>query len=56
MQSKTKHKELDNRDKAFIDKAMNNPEELTDEEMDMFLSAMKTESDSNVMKHYNPHR
>jgi hypothetical protein len=54
MEDKTKHKELDNRNKKFMEKAMNDPDSLTDEEMDIFLKAMQEESDNNVMRHHNP--
>lgn len=40
----------------LIKKLNENPEDLTDEEMDLFLSSMREESDANMMKHYNPHR
>jgi hypothetical protein len=54
METKPKHKELDNRQQAFMDKAINDPDSLTDEEVEMFMQAMREESDSNIMKHYNP--
>lgn len=40
----------------MMKKLEQDPNQLTDDEIDLFLATMRQESDSNMMKHYNPHR
>jgi hypothetical protein len=47
-------RQIANRTKKLSEKASTSPDELSDEEIDLFMSTIIAESDANIVKHYNP--